>query len=115
MLLDRNRDISLKCFRYSISFSARVWKALFLFMILSLCQPAVLRVDPERMRWQTEYALYGVDRIIVFSNYIRNQISSRFPKILQSKIIRIYPGADHLGKLKTINHESEIFSVCGST
>ncbi|MEK7079440.1 MAG: glycosyltransferase [Patescibacteria group bacterium] len=57
--------------------------------------------DPERMRWQTEYALYGADRIIVFSNYIRNQISSRFPKILQSKIIRIYPGADHLGKLKT--------------
>lgn len=65
--------------------------------------------DPERMKWQTEYSLYGADRIIVFSDYIRNQISSRFPKILQSKIIRIYPGADHLVKPKTIQSIKEKF------
>lgn len=65
--------------------------------------------DPERMRWQTEYSLYGADRIIVFSDYIKNQISSRFPKIPQSKIVRIYPGADHLIKLKTTQEMKEKF------
>jgi len=59
--------------------------------------------DPEKMKWQTEYALYGADRIIVFSDYIKNQIFTRFPKISKDKIIRIYPGADHIIKLKTIS------------
>lgn len=65
--------------------------------------------DPERMKWQTEYALYGADRIIVFSDYIGNQILSRFPKISRNKIIRIYPGADHLVKLKTVQWMKEKF------
>lgn len=65
--------------------------------------------DPERMIWQTEYSLCGADRIIVFSDYIRNQIFSRFPKISRNKIIRIYPGADHLVKLKTVQLMKEKF------
>lgn len=65
--------------------------------------------DPERMKWQTEYALYGADRIIVFSDYIKNQIFSRFPKIPHNKIIRIYPGADHLIKPKKTQPKKEKF------
>lgn len=52
--------------------------------------------DPSRMKWQTEYALYGADRIIVCSDYIKKQIRERFPSVPEKKIIRIYPGADHL-------------------
>ena len=57
--------------------------------------------DPEKMVWQTEYAIYGADRIIVFSDYIEDQIFARFPRIPKNKVIRIYPGADHIVKYQS--------------
>ncbi|MBI4974188.1 glycosyltransferase [Candidatus Roizmanbacteria bacterium] len=65
--------------------------------------------DPSRMIWQTEYALYGANRIIVFSDYIKDQIYARFPKIPEGKIVRIYPGADHLIKPKKLPMIKEKF------
>jgi len=55
-----------------------------------------------KMKWQTEYALYGADKIVVFSDYIKNDIYSKYPTIPKDKIVRIYPGSDHL-KLKRIS------------
>lgn len=65
--------------------------------------------DPEKMKWQTEYAIYGADRIVVFSDYIKSQIFSRFPTISRDKVIRIYPGADHIMKPQTIPAMNEKF------
>lgn len=65
--------------------------------------------DPERMKWQTEYALYGADRIIVFSDYIKDQIFTRFPKISKNKVTRIYPGADHIMKPHAIPKTIDTF------
>ncbi len=56
--------------------------------------------DPVRMKWQTEYALYGADKIVVFSEYIRNQIRQLYSTLPSDKVIRIYPGADHLPLVK---------------
>jgi glycosyltransferase involved in cell wall biosynthesis len=53
--------------------------------------------DPGRMKWQTEYAVYGADRIVVFSDHIRSRVIERFPDVKPDKIVRIYPGCDHLG------------------
>ncbi len=52
---------------------------------------------PERMKWQTEYAVYGADRIVVFSDHIRSRVIERFPGVKPEKLVRIYPGCDHLG------------------
>jgi alpha-1,2-rhamnosyltransferase len=56
--------------------------------------------DPRKMIWQTEYALYGADRVIVFSDYIKDQIFTRFPEVSRKKVVRIYPGGDHIIKPK---------------
>lgn len=58
--------------------------------------------DPQKMKWQTEYALYGADKIVVFSDYVKNEIYAKYPNILKGKIVRIYPGSDHL-KLKQVS------------
>lgn len=52
--------------------------------------------DPARMKWQTEYAVYSADRVIVFSDYIKKQLFKRFPGLPENKVKRIYPGADHI-------------------
>lgn len=52
--------------------------------------------NAPKMIWQTEYALYGADRIVVFSDYIKRELFRRFPAIPPAKVTRIYPGADHL-------------------
>jgi len=57
---------------------------------------------PEKMKWQTEYALFAADRIVVFSDYIKKQVFERFPKIKKEKVIRIYPGADHIVDTNTV-------------
>lgn len=53
--------------------------------------------NPEKMKWQTEYALFSSEKVIVFSDYIKNQTLKRYPKLPVKKVVRIYPGGDHFG------------------
>lgn len=52
--------------------------------------------DPSRLRMQTEYAIRAADRIIVLSDYIKNQILEFFPDAPADRVIRVYPGVDHM-------------------
>ena len=70
--------------------------------------------DPARMRWQTEYALFGSDKIVVFSDHIKKQIFTRFPTIRKEKVVRIYPGSDHIKKqYQTIKNKGLYFLYVG--
>jgi len=52
--------------------------------------------DPKKMQWQTEYAIYGSEKIIVFSEYIKQQLLKRFLRVSPEKVVCIYPGVDHI-------------------
>jgi len=66
------------------------------------------------MRWQTEYALFGSDKIVVFSDHIKKQIFTRFPTIRKEKVVRIYPGSDHIKKqYQTIKNKGLYFLYVG--
>lgn len=58
--------------------------------------------DPKKMQWQTEYAIYGSKKIIVFSDYIKQELLNRFPRISKDKVVRIYPGVDHITANKNV-------------
>lgn len=65
----------------------------------------------DKLKWKTGYAILGANKIIVFSDHIRNQLIEKFPSILKQKIIRIYPGTDHFtGYFKIKPNEIPDFS-----
>lgn len=69
--------------------------------------------DSIRMKWQSEYAIYGADKVIVFSDHIKKQLFEYYPKIKHEKVIRIYPGVDHLPKIEASVKKETYFLYVG--
>ncbi len=57
--------------------------------------------NSNRLKWQTEYSIHSADKVIVFSEHIKKQLVNKFSKISPEKVICIYPGGDHLNRLKS--------------
>lgn len=64
--------------------------------------------NSEKMITDTNFALANADKIIVFSDYIRRQISKYYSRIDRKKIFRIYAGINHLIKLPPNNIKLKI-------
>jgi len=59
--------------------------------------------DSKKLVWQTNYAIYAANKIVVFSRSIQRQLLERFPKIAPQKVILIYPGVNHLKKREVMS------------
>ena len=69
--------------------------------------------DASVMKWQSEYAIYGATKVVVFTDYIKQQILKRFPRINKDKIIRIYPGMNHLSRVSVKKISDSYFLYVG--
>lgn len=59
--------------------------------------------DSKKLVWQTNYAIYAANKIVVFSQSVKKQLLERFPKIDSQKVILIYPGVNHLKRKGVIS------------
>lgn len=60
------------------------------------CKYPQLYTRPQKLVKNTTYAIENADKIVVFSQYMKSELLSRFPTINAYKVTQIYAGTDHL-------------------
>jgi glycosyltransferase involved in cell wall biosynthesis len=68
--------------------------------------------QPLQLQKQTKYAINHADCLVVFSDYIKEELIKRFPQAA-AKVVRIYPGWDHLPLPKRRLLKSDYFLYVG--
>lgn len=55
-----------------------------------------LYFNPKKLLKDTLFAVHQADKIIVFSDYVKNELVTNFPNLIKNKVTRIHAGTDHL-------------------
>jgi|GEM_PF-1423594 len=90
-----------------------VKKILFLYDLGFIKYPQYYK-NAQRLRERTNHAIYCADKIVVLSEHAKKELLASFPRIKNSKVIRIYSGIDHLSRFsKTAIKKGKYFLFVG--
>lgn len=70
--------------------------------------------NPNKMKQDIEFSLKYADKIVVFSDFAKEELKQQYPEVPNSKIKRIYAGTDHLLEMPVLPQiKSDYFLYVG--